>query len=156
MKNFPKELNHERLRERVMLYIIEDDMSKGQVQKLLKEKYPELNAEQRSELIADVFTSLAAVQEEMNNPAKIIQDHIGRYEMIYKYFKEIGHAQGANKALWAKERLLNIIKDNNKVTLKKSTTVVSPADPFVDYDLTKLSPEEKEELEVLLKIITVE
>ena len=73
------------------------------------------------------------------------------YEHIYAYFKSIKHASGMNKALQAKEKLLNILKEGNKLTIKKSETLIHAPSRSVEYDSSKLTPKEFDRLNYLLQ-----
>jgi hypothetical protein len=109
----------------------------------------ELTEEKVNELTDVALERLKALYSSPDYIEQTYRQHIAMYEHIYAYFKKIGHAQGANKALQAKEKLMKILNEGNKVTLKKSETIIhQSSEP--DYDFSKLTPEEQEELRQLM------
>ena len=61
---------------------------------------------------------------------------------IYKYFENIQHVSGMNKAMKGRENLLGLI-GGNKITINNKVTVNHPKG-FI-YDESRLSPDEKVE-----------
>lgn len=81
----------------------------------------------------------------------IISVHVGHYEKMYRYFNSIGHVKGMNAAMKAKERLLGLHRDANKVVINQTTTTTTTTvNEPPPYDFTKLNDKEKSRLDELL------
>lgn len=138
--------------DRIMYWICDDGKNKAQTKALIKAELPDATDDEIADLIQQAFTQLAEIHSQQNDPVQIIRQHIEWYEQIYDYFHSINHAAGKNKALQAKERLLGILKEGNRVTLKKSETVVNRTYDDVQYDFNRLTPEEKADYDLLISI----
>lgn len=80
--------------------------------------------------------------------AQIVAIHKIWYEQMYRYFDEIGHAEGKNECMKGIERLMGLHKEKTVAKINKKTVInLAP----VQYDTSQLNTEEKNRLEELLK-----
>lgn len=137
--------------DQIIIWIFDEAKSKADTMRLIQETAPQLTEDDAAELMVLAFEKVGEIQSHENTPVETIKLHITYYERIYTYFKSIDHAVGMNKALQAKEKLLNILKDSSKVVLQKTETVIREYSPTVEYDLSKLTPQEQERLKYLVE-----
>lgn len=135
----------------IILWVLEEDKSYEVVVKRIKAYLPEATDNDVEELIKEAFERIYDIHHQQNSPQEIIKQHIEIYEKIYAYFKSINHAAGCNKALQAKERLLEILKTSNKVVLQKiEKRIIHAQHSSNEYDLNKLTPAEQSRMQELL------
>jgi hypothetical protein len=105
----------------------------------------ELTDNDATELIRFAFERLGEIT--MQDAPVVISVHIENYERIYEYFKRIGHTQGVNKALKAKEALLGVLGKKSVTINQKKKTVINRV---VEYDWSRLTPSEQLEMEEII------
>ena len=96
-------------------------VSRGDVRKKLMDDQ-KINQQDADLLIEESMTRIA--ENVLQDPKVVIADHIKKYEEIFAYFKKVGYVQGMNKALKAKEKLLGILKNQNKLVVNNSKNIV--------------------------------
>lgn len=133
----------EQLINRIAKMIV-DGKSKSELIKLINRQYSIAETE-LNELINSAFNKIDNVS--IQSPSIIIHSHIEIYEKIHSYFVEIGYTSGAKKAMKAKEKLLGVLKKDKLVINENSTTIINTE---IEYDTSKLSPDEKKRMEFLL------
>lgn len=77
--------------------------------------------------------------------------HIDMYEQIFQYFEEIDNVYGKRKALYAKEKLLGLHKEETNVEINNTTNFELQTTPV--YDVKKLTNEEQQKLTLILQKI---
>lgn len=127
--------------------------SKTEIRTLLKFNAP-LNILSNVDFDALIEDGKKYLEETVSTDSKqIVTIHIGLYEEIYKYYKSIGHTEGANKAMRAKERLMGMI-GKNKVVINKKTDITIHRK--IEYDLTRLTPAQKKRYQELYNKILIQ
>lgn len=150
-------MSRQELIVKVAFCIDEEDMNYAQIVDLIVSNSPSNVTEADVEdVIYKAFEIVYEKYKDQFDPISIIYQHIEWYEKIYSYFQSIKHAAGMNKALQAKERLLNILKEGNKLSFKKSEIVVHKPSDSIPLDMSKLTPKEQVELQDLLNKIFME
>jgi len=145
------ENNNQKFINQIISWICEEGKNKAQVKNLIIANSPtSINEQQAYELLQQAIDKLTQDYTEENDPIKIINQHIAWYEHIYAYFRSKKHASGALKAMQAKERLLNILKEGNKMTFKKSETTIHTTSGVIEYDESRLNDSERDRLRYLL------
>lgn len=81
----------------------------------------------------------------------ILHVHVDFYEQIFRYFEETNNVYGKRKALYSKERLLGLHKEDNNIEVNNTTNIELEQDAV--YNLEKLLPEEKNKVNLLLSKI---
>lgn len=119
--------------------------SKGEIKKLIKSYLPALSERNITNILDKAILKIEELSKQ--DIPVIVSLHLANYERIYEYFKSINHAQGMNKALRAKEKLLGLLKEKKLVINQNKTTIIEKT---VEYDVSKLSPEKQKRLEYLL------
>jgi hypothetical protein len=149
------ETRKEILIQRIINHICDDGWNRENILQLMANNPQfDLTEERVNELVDIALERLNALYYTPECIEQTFKQHITWYEHAYAYFKRINHAQGANKALQAKERLMKIISEGNKVLIKKSETIIhQSSEP--EYDLSKLTAEEKEEFKKLMNKASV-
>jgi hypothetical protein len=139
-------LQKEQMVGKIFSWIIDDNKTnKGELVVLIKSHAPKKLGD--TQCLNLINYAVARMEEIGRQEAQVvIALHVEWYEYIYKYFDEIGHAQGANKAMKAKEELLGIIKNKVTVNQKVKTTIIKE----VRYNTGKLNDKEKKRLVELL------
>lgn len=99
----------------------------------------------------DYFKSRIVIKDDLDT---IVNAHIAYYEKIYRYFDSIGYTTGRNKALLHKEKLLGYHRHDNILEFNQEN-IVNYNKSDQSYNLTKLSQDEKQELDFLLSKIQV-
>jgi hypothetical protein len=139
---------------KIIDWICDDGFNRAEVKKLIIENAPSpITEEGAYELIQEAFNTLAEIHNAQNDPVEIFNQHIQWYEHIYAYFQSIDHAAGMNKSMQAKERLLNILKEKNKMVYRKSETIIH-SNGFSrneKYNTDKLTTAKKDRLNYLIQ-----
>lgn len=81
--------------------------------------------------------------------------HIAHYEEIYAYAQSINHDELMNAALAAKERLLGL-HQQEKTTVNRKRKINVAVLNKKSYDMSKLTQEERDRFEYLIKKATVQ
>lgn len=148
--------NQYQLIDRIIDWIVDEGNNKDQIMDLIKANSPsETTYEEIYSLMEEAFDRLFKIYEQQTKQIEVIHQHIANYEKIYAYFEKIKNAAGTNKAMQAKERLLNLLKEGNKMTFRKTETVIHTTSGTIEYDPSKLTSEEQEELKQLLQKATI-
>lgn len=124
-----------------------DGISKAEIKNLVKVNVPvTINDDYANKIIRYAVEKMELISKQ--DAEVVIANHMELYEKIYKYYEEIGNAQGVNKALKAKEALSGVFKDSKKLVInEKKKTVI---ERVVEYDTSKLNPAEQARMNQLL------
>jgi|GEM_PF-5672534 len=157
MNNHPlSPQDHEILISRIIVWILDDEVNKVDLrERIIAFCNIDLSENDITHFIFEAFDRINEQCKEQNDYESVVRLHLILYEEIYRYFKSINYAPGCNKVLERKERLLNLFKDGNRFSFKKRQLIVHDSTPKVEYDMTKLTPYERNELDELLKSITI-
>jgi len=146
MKNENINARQDQLIDQAVQWII-SGIGKEDVKKKLMETDTKLTYDEADDVIQIAMKELEEATTQ--DHSTVIANHVKYYELIYEYMKKVGSTSGMNKALRAKERLLNVLKDKNRwVINNKKNTII---EQVVEYDESKLTPEELKDYKELLE-----
>ena len=137
----------EKLINSVIIWIM-DGIHKGKIFEMISSHSPvKVNAVEANQLLAEAILKFG--ERIHQKDLETINCHVDNCERIHDYFKKVDNALAKNKALKHKERLIGVLKG---IKLVINHTKITTIEPDVQYDLNKLTPEERKELDELLKI----
>lgn len=139
----------------ILMWMCEESLNKTKVKSNILSCYSGISEEQASELITEALERVG-IKHNLLDLFEIVRTHTEIYETIYQYYKDIGYASGINKVLRAKEDLLQLHNDGNKLILRKKDISINKRAEPIEYDLGKLTPAERDELEYLIQLASAE
>lgn len=145
------ELEEQEVITRIINLICDEAMGREKLVQLFLSEGWGGNEESINGLIDKAIDQLNIKYSSPEYRKSVIEDHIKRYEQIYAFLKEVGYTPGANKALQAKERLLDLLKEGNKITMRNSEITIGGGEAIPKYDWSKLTKTEQVRLQFLIE-----
>ncbi|MBZ5859445.1 hypothetical protein [Flavihumibacter profundi] len=145
------ELEEQEIITRITNLICDEAMGRDKIIQVFLNEGWECQEESINELIDSAIDKLNLLYSTPEYRRSVMEDHISKYELIYAYLREAGYTPGSNKALQAKERLMDVLKEGNKVTVRNSEITITETGVSHKYDLTKLTEVERARLQFLME-----
>lgn len=116
----------------------------------IRKKHPNLVGEMIESRYEHCFKLI--VERTSLSAEEVINLHVIWYERLYKLFKILDHVPGQLAAMRQKEKILGLLKEDNVIKIENEVNVKVGSEP--EYDMNKLTPEERERMEKYLKLIS--
>lgn len=143
-----KPLPHEEVKiQQFAIEALVKGYSNSELLTLLIKDYPHLALESIEKIIRSSHNRIK--EATLLDLDKIIPVHIELYEKIYKEMDELYSMQGKLRAMRQKEKLVGLLRETNVVEIYNEVNVEIESE--MEYDLSKLTNEEKKKLENLWK-----
>lgn len=92
-------------------------------------------------------------QKSANDAEEVINTHVAWYEQLYRKFHSLDFVPGKNAAMRQKEKILGLLKDDNVIKIENEVNIT--VGDGAEYDLNKLTEDEKKRLERYFKWLKV-